>query len=174
MIRRRIVERTGIRRLETGARPDDTGNQQVIYRQAAGITRRERREPASHARVIFPHAGFPFFVGRMNSAPGCLRPVAPPKTAAKRKAPARGGRRAQFQLWIFSYPKRVEPSKKRVSRFLFKPLPRESKSTSPWRPANQDRAQSPDGYFRAISRLIKPGKERYCGKVTIFPSDIET
>jgi len=36
----------------------------------------------------------------------------------KRKAPARACRRAQFQLWIFSYTILVGPSKNYVSRVL--------------------------------------------------------
>jgi len=41
------------------------------------------------------------------------------KNTLKRKAPARLSRRAQFQLWIFSYTTRGRPSKKCLSRLLF-------------------------------------------------------
>jgi hypothetical protein len=105
IIRRRIAERTGVERPRTGTRPDNTGNQQAIYREGAAVKLLERREPAFPRALHFSHVDFPFFVGTMNSVAARPRPLGPLKPAAERKAPARGYRRAQFQLWIFSYTK---------------------------------------------------------------------
>jgi hypothetical protein len=104
IIRRRIVERTGVERQRTGIRPDKTGNQQAIYRKGVAVTRVERREPA-FPRASFFNVDFTFFVGTMNSVAARPRPLAPLTVAAERKAPARGSRRAQFQLWIFFHTK---------------------------------------------------------------------
>jgi hypothetical protein len=90
MIRRRIVERTGVERPRTGIRPDKTGNLQAIYRKGVAVTRVERREPAFPRALHFSHVDFPFFVGTMNSVAAGPRPLAPLKAAAERKAPARG------------------------------------------------------------------------------------
>jgi hypothetical protein len=79
---------------------------QAIYRRFTGravaVTRVERREPAFPRALHFSYVDFPFFVGTMNSVAATAGPL---KAAAERKAPARGCRRAQFQLWIFSYTK---------------------------------------------------------------------
>jgi hypothetical protein len=85
----------------TGVRPDNTGNQQAIYRKGVASTRLERRKPA-HPRALH------FLV--LRTVPSPLKPAA--ETQSARSA----SRRAQFQLWIFSYTILVGPSKKYVSR----------------------------------------------------------
>jgi hypothetical protein len=105
IIRRRIVERTGVERPLSGIGPDKTGNQQAIYRKGVAVTRVERREPAFPRALHFSHVDFPFFVGTMNSVAARPRPLALLKAASERKAPARGCQRAQIQLWICSYTK---------------------------------------------------------------------
>jgi len=76
IIRRRIVERTGVERPRTGIRPDKAGNLQEIYRKAVGVTRVERREPTFPRALHFSHVDFPFFVGTMNSVAAWPRPLA--------------------------------------------------------------------------------------------------
>jgi hypothetical protein len=58
IIRRRIVERTGVERPLSGIRPDKTGNLQAIYRKGVAVTRLERREPAFLRALHFHTSSF--------------------------------------------------------------------------------------------------------------------
>src|ERR1700704_5335447 len=74
---------------------------------------RAARPPGGIAALAFLelHAGFPFVAVTLDG-------VGVHDTAPETQSARAASRRAQFQLWIFSYTKLVESSKKRVSRVM--------------------------------------------------------
>jgi hypothetical protein len=79
------------------------------------FTGRASRARASRAASLRSHARFIFSFSALR-----LRSVW--KTSAKTQNARAASRRAQFQLWIFSYTNLVGSSKKRVSRLMIGPV----------------------------------------------------
>ena len=87
------------------------GGDRLLVARAAGA-------PGRIAALAFLelHGGFPFVAVRLDG-------VGVHDTAAKTQSARAASRRAQFQLWIFSYTILVGSSKRCVSRVIIRPAP---------------------------------------------------